>query len=145
MVYKASIYRFLKIHTLTGLIVLIISFPVLPSADSSIALIIALFLSGVLAIFLTDYRRKNIVFSDGFIEGPFRVRLHDVRISFDYEQIDFENCIRPSIMKNGAIFAKDGRKIILYSMYFGKRVSDQIFNEIETKTNMSLKRDREKR
>ena len=135
--FKASKFRFTKVHLIGGLFAAFVgAFVLLVYYKSEIILLeiavyfLALITSAIFILFV-DTSKYDIILRANEVEGPIRVKYREGRVSVPYGDIDLYRSAKRTIFKNAFIAAKNGPKILVHSRYFSKKDENQIFDEIK--------------
>jgi len=131
--FKANRFRFLRIHLLGGILGGLIVFIFFDRSVYGFLVIMSACLIVTILILIKSPIKYNIILKPEKFEGPIRVKADFKRISVPYKIIDLSKSRKPSFLRNGFIFTKDGYRILLLTLYFNMKQMDRIFEELKKK------------
>ena len=136
---KANKYRFLRVHILGGILGGLIVFIFFDKSFYGFLMIMSACLIVTIPILVISPKKYNVILKPDKFEGPIRTKTDFKRISVPYKIIDLSKSRRPSFLRNGFIFTKDGYRILLIALYFNMKQIDRVFEELRKRSGSPIK------
>ncbi len=146
IIVSASIFRFLSIHIIIGILLSLVFGLIQKSSIESVLILFTILISAPIGFFLIDASKKDIILNSDKIEGPTRSSIFTIkRISILLKDVDLSLSKNTSMwMSNSYIASGYGKKILLDKKFLNDDQVRYIFNTLNKKLTRRLQSDADK-